>query len=98
MAAVISPPPPADPAGSGHEPPDGLAAREVEVIALLASGLSNTEIAQRLYLSNATVKTHINPDLRQDRSPRPRPGRPLRLPASPGSRLTRGLGGVVCDF
>jgi DNA-binding NarL/FixJ family response regulator len=24
VAAVISPPPPADPAGSGHEPPDGL--------------------------------------------------------------------------
>ena len=28
------------------------------------------------------------PDLRQDRSPRPRPGRPVRLPAPPGSRLT----------
>ena len=61
MAAVISPPPPADPAGSGHEPPDGLTAREVEVIALLASGLSSTEIAQRLYLSNATVKDPHQP-------------------------------------
>jgi len=60
VAAVISPPPPADPAGPGRTPPDGLTAREVEVLALLASGLSNTEIAQRLYLSNATVKTHIN--------------------------------------
>jgi DNA-binding NarL/FixJ family response regulator len=60
VAAVISQPPPADPAGPGHEPPDGLTAREVEVLALLASGLSNAEIAQRLYLSNATVKTHIN--------------------------------------
>ena len=60
VAAVISQPPPADPAGPGHEPPDGLTTREVEVLALLASGLSNTEIAQRLYLSNATVKTHIN--------------------------------------
>jgi len=30
------------------------------VLTLPASGLSNTEIAQRLFLSNATVKTHIN--------------------------------------
>jgi DNA-binding NarL/FixJ family response regulator len=40
--------------------PDGLTSREAEVLTLLASGLSNTEIAQRLFLSNATVKTHIN--------------------------------------
>ena len=30
------------------------------MLTLLASGLSNTEIARRLYVSNATVKTHIN--------------------------------------
>jgi DNA-binding NarL/FixJ family response regulator len=59
VAAVISQPPPADPAGPCHKPPDGLTVREVEVLALLASGLSNTQIVQRLYLSNA-VKTHIN--------------------------------------
>ena len=62
VAAVVSRPPPPDPAGpgAGRQPPDGLTTREAEVLALLASGLSNAEIAQRLYLSHATVKTHIN--------------------------------------
>jgi DNA-binding NarL/FixJ family response regulator len=43
-----------------QEPPAGLTAREAEVLTLLASGLSNQEIAKQLFLSNATVKTHIN--------------------------------------
>jgi DNA-binding NarL/FixJ family response regulator len=60
VAAVISQPPPAPSAGPGDKPPGGLTAREAEVLTLLAAGLSNTEIAQRLYLSHATVKTHIN--------------------------------------
>ena len=37
-----------------------LTAREAEVLTLLASGLSNAEIAGHLFLSHATVKTHIN--------------------------------------
>ncbi len=39
---------------------DDLTPREVEVLKLIADGLSNTEIADKLFLSNATVKTHIN--------------------------------------
>ncbi len=49
------------PARSAASPaPDGLTPREVEVVALVAAGLSNSEIAARLYVSTATVKTHIN--------------------------------------
>ncbi|WP_345507640.1 response regulator transcription factor [Terrabacter aeriphilus] len=40
--------------------PDGLTRREVEVFQQIAEGRSNAEIAANLYVSEATVKTHIN--------------------------------------
>ena len=40
--------------------PDDLSPREAEVLKLIAAGLSNAEIAVALFVSNATVKTHVN--------------------------------------
>jgi DNA-binding NarL/FixJ family response regulator len=62
LAAAAAPARP-DPGRADHRraaPPDGLTHREVEILALIGGGLTNPEIAERLYLSNHTVKTHIN--------------------------------------
>ena len=47
--------PEADPAGD-----DDLTPREADVLRLIAAGQSNREIARTLYVSEATVKTHVN--------------------------------------
>lgn len=42
-----------------------LTEREREILSLLASGLSNAELAQELYLGETTVKTHVSNVLRK---------------------------------
>ncbi|MFH7599999.1 response regulator transcription factor [Streptomyces racemochromogenes] len=58
VAAAVAAEPPARPRETGL--PDGLTAREGEVLALIADGRSNAEIARRLTIGESTVKTHIN--------------------------------------
>ncbi|QMU71124.1 response regulator transcription factor [Streptacidiphilus sp. P02-A3a] len=53
-------PEPSQPPARLPLPPDGLTHREVEILGLIAVGLTNPEIAGRLFLSNHTIKTHIN--------------------------------------
>ena len=58
---------PADPAGPVAEPaavttqelPDPLTQRELTILSLLATSMSNSEIADELCLSVNTVKTHL---------------------------------------
>ncbi|WP_306189800.1 MULTISPECIES: response regulator transcription factor [unclassified Streptomyces] len=56
----LSEPGPAPESAPAPEAPDGLTARECEVLVQIAEGLTNQEIARRLHVSTATVKTHIN--------------------------------------
>jgi DNA-binding NarL/FixJ family response regulator len=59
VIAALSAPAAASADGS-RDLPDGLTPREAEVLALIAEGLTNSEIADRLVVSGATVKTHVN--------------------------------------
>jgi DNA-binding NarL/FixJ family response regulator len=58
LVEAIADGPPSGPAPASL--PDGLTPREAEVLTLIAAGLSNAEIAERLVVSEATVKSHVN--------------------------------------
>ena len=57
LAAMAAP---AKPEAAAAPAPDGLTQREVEILRLIARGMTNPEIAAKLFLSNHTIKTHIN--------------------------------------
>ncbi|OKI62316.1 response regulator [Micromonospora sp. CB01531] len=56
ISEFVAGPPPADPAAGR----DVLTAREQEIVELVARGLNNDEIAERMVISPLTAKTHVN--------------------------------------
>jgi DNA-binding NarL/FixJ family response regulator len=76
------PGPPAPPAA----PLETLTEREREVLALVGAGLSNGELAARLHISEATVKTHVKRILMK-----------LGLPAGPRTQATASASRQTAD-
>ena len=58
--ADTSPIAPADPDPSPPSVADGLSPRELEVLKLVAAGLTNAQVAKRLFISPRTVNAHLN--------------------------------------
>ncbi len=57
---VYHPPGRSGQSGAGEGPPGGLTERELTILRLVAEGLSNLDIASRLYVTEQTVKFHLS--------------------------------------
>jgi len=60
VVELLREPSPADEPAAAGPRPEGLTPREIDVVRLVADGLSNKQVARRLFVSEATVKTHLN--------------------------------------
>jgi DNA-binding NarL/FixJ family response regulator len=60
LVDLVGAPSPAAAPTAGAEVPEGLTAREIDTLRLVAEGLSNHQVASKLFVSEATVKTHVN--------------------------------------
>ena len=89
--------------GLGDEPagPETLTPREREVVALLAEGLTNAQLAERLYISPRTAAVHVSNVLSKLGMALAHRGGRLGRPHRPGRRLNPAVGvytfGGACD-
>jgi ATP/maltotriose-dependent transcriptional regulator MalT len=60
LSTSQSPTRPQPPVSSTTEHPGGLTSREVEVLVLVAEGLTNAQVANELFLSPRTIQRHLN--------------------------------------
>ena len=60
LSTPLSPASSQAPVSPTPEHPGGLSAREVEVLGLVAEGLTNAQVAKELFLSPRTIQRHLN--------------------------------------